>query len=160
MKNQLILGCLFLLFSSVVSATSYQHEAKATLNNFHQAAANANQEAYFQLMHDDFIFLGTDGSERWTKQAFEDFVRPYFSKGVGWRYTPTEQNITKVSAEILFFDELLSHKKYGQCRGSGVLVKVGATWQLMQYNLSIPVPNGLAGDVVKQIKQFNKEQAK
>ena len=158
MKNQLILGCLFLLFSGMGSATNYQLEAKETINQFHQAAANANQKAYFKLMHDDFIFLGTDGSERWTKQAFESFVRPYFSKGIGWRYTPIEQNITKVSNEILFFDELLTHKKYGQCRGSGVLIKVGSVWQLMQYNLSIPVPNGLSGDVVKQIKQFSKIQ--
>ncbi|QOL26008.1 nuclear transport factor 2 family protein [Thalassotalea sp. LPB0316] len=147
-----------LLIHSVAFGQNYHQQAKDTLASFHLAAAQADTENYFNLMHHDFIFLGTDATERWTKSEFAAFVKPYFSKGIGWRYTPTQQNITQISEHVLFFDELLEHKKYGQCRGSGVLVNVGGKWLLNQYNLSIPMPNDLAADLVQQIRQHQLSQ--
>ncbi len=126
-----------------------------TLNDFHQAAANAEAKPYFNLLTDDAIFLGTDASERWTKADFKAFVVPYFSKGRGWLYIPVQQNISILaSKEVAFFDELLHSATYGTCRGSGVLVKTEHGWKISQYNLSIPMPNGLAKALVKQITAF------
>jgi len=129
------------------------------LNTFHQAAANADQFLYFSLLDDQAIFLGTDGSERWNKKEFSDFVTPYFSKGQGWLYQPRQRKITiipenKGNTQLAFFDELLENKNYGQCRGSGVLRLTSSGWKILQYNLSIPVPNGIASDVVGQIKSY------
>jgi len=123
------------------------------LNSFHQAAANADEKAYFDSLSEDAIFLGTDASERWTKNEFKAFVVPYFSKGQGWLYTPTKRNINLIEkGQVAFFDELLSSESYGTCRGSGVLIKTKQGWKISQYNLSIPMPNGIAKALVKQIK--------
>lgn len=126
---------------------------EATLNNFHQAAAKADSEKYFDLMADDAVFLGTDATERWSKEEFKTFVLPIFNQGRGWTYYSTQRNISIASSgNVAFFDELLENHKYGQCRGSGVLWKTPQGWKIAQYNLSIPVPNFIAEDVVKQIK--------
>ncbi|GLX87384.1 hypothetical protein tloyanaT_36370 [Thalassotalea loyana] len=148
----------FLFVHQLSFAQSIEVEAKNVLNQFHEAAATADTKAYFSLMHRDFIFLGTDATERWTKDSFASFVKPYFSRGIGWRYTPTQQNISQISEDVLFFDELLVHKSYGQCRGSGVLIKVGEQWLLSQYNLSIPLPNDIAKDIVKQVESYKKSE--
>lgn len=140
---------------------------KETLNQFHQAAANANTDKYFQLLTDNAVFIGTDATERWTKQEFASFVKPYFSKGRGWLYTPVEQNINLLTEleglnkglETAFFDEILHSESYGTCRGTGVLVKDGSGWKIAQYSLSIPMPNALAKDFVKTIKQSALKQA-
>ncbi len=131
------------------------------LNTFHQAAADANQDLYFSLLDEQAIFLGTDGSERWNKQEFAKFVKPYFSKGQGWLYKPGQRNITLVAQsnsneQLAFFDELLENNNYGQCRGSGVLRLTSTGWKILQYNLSIPVPNGIANDVVETIRSHQK----
>lgn len=159
-KNFLIMMTLMCCLVSFISiaATDEQKIAKV-LNGFHQAAAEAKSDAYFNLLADDAIFLGTDASERWTKDEFKTFVVPYFSKGTGWLYTPTERNISLVKAgAVAFFDELLLSESYGVCRGSGVLIKTDLGWKISQYNLSIPMPNGIAKALVKQIKSF--EQSK
>ncbi len=135
---------------------------KETLNQFHKAAANANTVQYFQLLSDNAVFIGTDATERWTKQEFAIFVKPYFSKGRGWLYTPVEQNISLLkgagssnkSQTTAFFDEILHSESYGTCRGTGVLVKEASGWRIAQYSLSIPMPNALAKDFVKTIKQL------
>ena len=123
-----------------------------TLDNFHLAAAEADYDEYFNLLAEDSVFLGTDASERWTKAAFKKFVKPYFSQGKGWRYESSHRYISKVKGEnIFFFDELLNNDSYGQCRGSGVLIKENNQWKILQYNLSIPVPNKLSKHIVSII---------
>ena len=147
----LLLGAL-VSFSAMASD---KENIKKTLNDFHQAAAHAQAKPYFNLLTDDAVFLGTDASERWTKEEFKAFVEPYFAKGRGWLYTPTQQNISLLASnKIAFFDELLHSNTYGTCRGSGVLIKTDSGWKISQYNLSIPMPNGIAKALVKQIKVF------
>ncbi len=111
------------------------------------------------MLTDNAIFLGTDASERWTKTEFKLFVQPYFSQGKGWLYQVKQRNITLNSdGNSAFFDELLYNQNYGQCRGSGVLYKTPQGWKIAQYNLSVPLPNLLTKELVKQIKHF--QQAK
>ncbi len=89
--------------------------------------------------------------------AVRIFSEPYFSKGRGWTYTPTEQNISlSKDGETAFFDELLLNENYGQCRGSGMLRLTAKGWKIAQYNLSIPLPNALAKDVVATIAEHKK----
>ncbi len=128
-------------------------EVNAALDGFHAAAAAANQDAYEALMTEDVVFLGTDGSERWQGEAFRRFVGDNFSRGRGWQYTPTQRNVS-VSADgrTAWFDEALENASLGNCRGSGVLVKGSAGWQIAQYNLSVPIPNGLVDSVSEAIR--------
>ena len=42
-------------------------------------------------------------------------------------------------------------KSYGTCRGTGVLKLTADGWRIVQYSLSIPIPNELAGDITARI---------
>lgn len=148
---------IFLLASFISSAEQLteKHAIASILDQFHQAAANANADKYLNLLSEDAVFLGTDASERWTKAQFTKFVQPYFSQGKGWSYTSKQRNISLLSINtVAFFDELLHHNKYGTCRGTGVLIKTQQGWKIAQYNLSLPIPNDIAAEVVKSVKVY------
>ena len=159
----LVVVVIFALTSGLLSfatlAANDEQSINTVLNSFHQAAADAEIKPYFNLLSQDAIFLGTDVTERWSKDEFKAFVEPYFSQGKGWLYTPVERNISLIKqGQVAFFDEILFSESYGTCRGSGLLVKTDQGWKISQYNLSIPMPNGVAKALVKQIKVF--EQSK
>ena len=128
-------------------------EVARALDAFHSAAATGDRDAYFGLMTDNVVFLGTDATERWQGQAFRDFVSKHFKNGKGWTYTPTARHIDmSPDGGWALFDELLAHDRLGQCRGSGVLVREGDRWKVAQYNLSVPVPNDIVLDVAERIR--------
>ncbi|MCK5940917.1 MAG: nuclear transport factor 2 family protein [Planctomycetes bacterium] len=54
--------------------------------------------------------------------------------------------------QLAWFDEVLDNASYGECRGTGVLVRRDGAWVLQQYNLTVPVPNDLMADVARQIR--------
>jgi len=114
------------------------------------------------LLDEQAVFLGTDGSERWTRKEFYDFVTPYFSKGRGWAYKSRQRNITLISTgingeQLAFFDELLDNSNYGECRGTGVVRLTSQGWKILQYNLSIPIPNGISSKVVDDIEKYRQQ---
>jgi SnoaL-like domain len=124
------------------------------LDRFHVAASKSDFDGYFSAWTDQSVFLGTDATERWSGQEFKDFAKPYFDKGKGWTYHPRNRHVTILGDHVTaFFDELLDSEKLGLCRGSGVLVKQGEDWKILQYNLSIPVPNDLAAAVTEMIRK-------
>jgi len=148
---------LFILLISFAGFLLAEDEINKVLDRFHQAAADANYDQYFDLLADNAIFIGTDSTERWTKQEFSQYVKPFFSKGKGWLYTTTARNISYTQGDsVVFFDELLWNQAYGQCRGVGVLKKLGDQWKILQYSLSIPIPNSRAKSIVDIIQQSSK----
>ncbi len=124
----------------------------AALDAFHRAAAEADAAAYFDLLTPDAVFIGTDATERWSRSEFEVFARPHFAGDSAWIYVPVERNLT-VAGELAWFDERLSHEKYGETRGSGVLQRTGSGWRIRQYVLSFAVPNAAAAAVVEAIAE-------
>ena len=73
-----------------------------------------------------------------------------------------ERNITLISTnengeQIAFFDELLDNDSYGECRGSGVIRLTSKGWKILQYNLSIPIPNGISSKVVGDIEKYRQQ---
>ena len=129
-------------------------QAGATLDALHAAASRADGPAYFALFTPDAIFIGTDATERWSLEEFRAYCEPYFSKGQGWTYVPTERHLTPAprQPDVVWFDERLQNEKYGETRGSGVLVLHEDRWLVAQYVLSFPVPNELAPDLVERIR--------
>ena len=126
--------------------------AKA-IDDFHDAAAKADATRYFAHLTADAVFLGTDAAERWTKEQFEAFAKPYFDEGKGWAYKSTKRHVSVAADKShAFFDELLQNEHYGVCRGSGVLRLEEGRWRIAQYNLSIPMPNALAKEFVARIR--------
>jgi len=123
------------------------------LDDFHRAAAEADETRYFGHLAENAVFLGTDGSERWEKEAFRAFSHPYFAQGKGWTFTPRDRHVTfSTDGNVAWFDEALDSATYGACRGTGVLERLGDAWKITQYNLSIPIPNALANDFVARIR--------
>jgi hypothetical protein len=152
MKTTLAIGLLLVLgiFSTPAQSQNIENQKIAvTLDAWHKAAAQAQFEAYFGLMTNDAIFIGTDAKENWNKTAFQAFAKPYFDKGKAWNFTAIERHIFFDATEkIAWFDELLS-TQMKICRGSGVLVKVGNEWKIQHYVLSMTIPNENVNEVVK-----------
>ena len=131
-----------------------------TLDRFHESAAKADFDTYFAVWTANSVFLGTDATERWVGDEFKDFARPIFAKGKGWTYKPRDRHITMAArGAVAYFDELLDNAKLGLCRGSGVLEKRGDDWKILQYNLSIPIPNDLAEELTGRVRAGGKPAA-
>jgi ketosteroid isomerase-like protein len=119
----------------------------AVLDDFHDAAAKADETRYFDHFTTGAVFLGTDGKERWTVPDFRAYAHPYFAKGKAWSFRATRRAIT-VSGDVAWFDEDLDTPNLGPARGSGVVVRGGGgRWKVAQYNLSVPIPNERFKDV-------------
>ena len=151
MKTLIAGACLSALMALPVFADP-DAEVAQLLDRFHRAAAEGDFDSYFASLTPGAVFLGTDAGERWQGEAFRSFSKPHFENG-GWRYTPTERHID-LDAErgVAWFDELLSHDRLGQCRGSGVALYGQDGWKITQYNLSLPVPNELVEQVAASIR--------
>jgi len=122
------------------------------LDDWHQAAANADQQSYFDFISDDGIYIGTDATENWTKDEFFEWSKSYFENGKAWSFVAKERNIyLSEKSTIAWFDEQLEYPG-GILRGSGVLVKEKSGWKLKHYVLSLPVPNDRFKEVVEIIK--------
>ena len=128
--------------------------AGGVLDGWHQAAARADEEAYFGQFHPTGVFLGTDPTERWDVAAFRAYAHPYFKKGKAWTFRAVRRTIVlSEDGQTAWFDEDLATQNLGPARGSGVLVLLrqsgpgGPRWQIAQYNLSIPIPNGRFDEV-------------
>ena len=131
----------------------------AVLDAWHGAAAAADEEKYFSYFTPDAVFLGTDATERWTRDEFRKWAHPHFAKGKAWSFRAIERWISfSPDRSVAWFDERLDTPNMGPCRGSGVLVRVGDAWKIAQYNLSIPIPNDLADGIVKRIAEDSKSK--
>lgn len=125
------------------------------LDDFHDAAAKADEERYFDHFAPNAVFLGTDATERWPLGAFRVYSKPSFQRDSAWVYTPIERHVSIApDGSTAWFDERLHNEKYGECRGSGVLSQVNGRWLIEQYNLTIPIPNDLAAEVVAKIRSL------
>ncbi|TDE31356.1 MULTISPECIES: nuclear transport factor 2 family protein [Flavobacterium] len=153
MKKIVLFFLSILLFSSFISADQDINKEKEKINSvldtWHKAAAEANYNAYFNLMTDDAVFIGTDATENWNKAAFQAYSKPHFDKGKAWNFTALERHIYfDKTGKTAWFDELLN-TQMKICRGSGVLVKTGKEWKIKHYVLSMTIPNENSNEVIK-----------
>lgn len=127
----------------------------AVLDDWHKAAAEADEARYFGHLTADAVFLGTDATERWTRDAFRAWARPFFARGKAWSFRSVSRTIfLSRDGAVAWFDEVLDTPNMGPCRGSGVLVKEGGGWKIAQYNLSIPIPNALMSEFKGRIDTY------
>ena len=127
--------------------TEDMSKASATLDRFHAAAAAADESAYFSLFAEGGVFLGTDGKERWTVPEFRAYAHPRFATGKAWTFRATRRDLS-VRGDVAWFDEDLATERLGPARGSGALLRdPQGAWKVVQYNLSIPIPNERFADV-------------
>lgn len=153
MKKIMLFSLSILLFSSFISADQDNTKEKANINStldaWHKAASEANYNAYFSLMTEDAIFIGTDATENWNKKDFQAYAKPHFDKGKAWSFTALDRHIYfDKTGKTAWFDELLN-TQMKICRGSGVLVKIGREWKIKHYVLSMTIPNDNSSEVIK-----------
>jgi hypothetical protein len=150
---------IYLLFViSIISAScrnnsgSMEDDKKqiaAMLDSFNLEAARADYTGYFNNYTSDAIFIGTDPTERWNKEQFMVWVKPYFDRGKAWNFKSIDRHIyMDENKNTAWFDELLN-TQMKICRGSGVVVKKGNEWKIQQYVLSMTMPNNQINEALK-----------
>jgi hypothetical protein len=125
------------------------------LDDFHAAAAAADEARYFGHFAPGGVFLGTDATERWDVEAFRRYAHPHFARGKAWSFRAARRAVTiGAGGAVAWFDEDLVTPNLGPARGSGVLVRDAASgaWKIVQYNLAITVPNERFGEVKKLLE--------
>jgi uncharacterized protein (TIGR02246 family) len=161
MKNVMLAICLA---AAIAGAGAQSTDGASTsaaiggvLDAWHAAAAAADEEKYFSYFAPEAVFLGTDATERWTRDEFRKFAHPYFAKGNAWSFRSVARSITTApDHKVAWFDEALETPNLGPCRGSGVVVATNAGWKIAQYNLSIPIPNDLVDEFKARIENKRK----
>jgi ketosteroid isomerase-like protein len=147
-----------LLLAAAAGSPSPDAQISAVLDDWHAAAAAADEARYFGHFETGAVFLGTDGSERWTVDEFRRYAHPYFAKGKAWSFRSVQRHIAfSPDGNVAWFDETLETPNLGPARGSVVLVKTPAGWRIVQYNLSIPIPNDLMKEVKERIEASQKK---
>ncbi|MBP1772485.1 MAG: hypothetical protein H6P99_1648 [Holophagaceae bacterium] len=144
---------LILCATLALSAQSPSEKAvAAVLDDWHLAAAQADEGRYFAHLAEGAVFLGTDPAERWTKAAFQAWAHPIFQRGKAWSFRATRRAVAfSKDGRTAWFDEDLDTPNLGPARGSGVLTRDKERWLIQQYNLSVPIPNALMKAVRAQI---------
>lgn len=121
--------------------TPDDQEIQQFLDQWHRAAATADEQVYFGSMTKNGIYIGTDASERWTTEEFEAWAGKYFEREKAWDFTATKRDVYfSADGNTAWFEESLD-TWMGTCRGSGVLVRVEGAWKIAHYHLSVTVPN-------------------
>lgn len=142
--SKILIFVTLLLFTFTTKA---QTELDKIVDQWHFDATNTNFDSYFEVLTDNFIFLGTAPSERWVKEDFAAFCKPYFDKGTAWDFLPSNRKwVISKDKKTAWFDEDLDTWMEG-CRGSGIMVKEKGEWKIAYYNLTVLIEN-------EKIKEF------
>ena len=119
------------------------------LDAWHLSAAEAREDQFFGSMAPGGIYLGTDPSERWTKESFEKWALPHFQKETAWDFKPHNRHLYfSDDGSLCWFEELLD-TWMGTCRGSGVLQLIDGQWKIRHYNLAVTVFNEAIHEVIR-----------
>lgn len=130
---------------------STEDDINKFLNNWHLAASKADENIFFSSMASNGIYIGTDATERWTRDEMQIWSKKYFDRESAWDFKPIERKINFSSdRKTAWFNETLN-TWMGVCRGSGILIKSGESWKIQQYHLSVTVPNDLIEGFVKLV---------
>ena len=124
-----------------VAKINAEDRLNALMDNWHRSATFAKFDEYFAVTSDNFVFYGTAPAEKWDKEAFKTFCKPYFDSSRTWRFTPSNRvwQFSK-DGKVAWFDEDLQTWML-DCRGSGVCEKTRKGWVLSYYNLSVVIEN-------------------
>jgi hypothetical protein len=161
MKSKLILvlsisvlmSCEVSKYASAMYTAEGEKQINVVMNKWHEDVIKHDLESYFEVTDDSFIFLGTDPKERWTKDEFYKFCKPYFDKKTTWSFTPLWRNVYfSEDGKTAWFEEQLT-TWMEECRGSGVLVYKNNEWKLVHYNLTVLIEN----EKVKSFIELRKE---
>jgi|SRR5665213_3079677 len=81
------------LANSMRGTVNEQKEVISMLDSFNIAAANADYKTYFNFFTGYAVFTGTDATERWDKNEYMVWAKPYFDKKKTWNFTSLKRHI-------------------------------------------------------------------
>jgi len=143
-----VFGWLLVACAPATDDSQPKSQINTLLDSLNLAAANADYNTYFGYFADHAVFMGTDATERWTKQEFMQWALPFFDRGKAWIFKSIDRHISfNEDGNVAWFDELLD-TQMKICHGSGVLIKAPDGWKIQQYVLSVTIPNELTDTVV------------
>jgi SnoaL-like domain len=125
------------------------------LDRWHIAAARADENVFFKLMAADAIYVGTDVSERWSREEMRVWAKTYFDRNSAWDFLPHNRQVYLTEdGKTAWFEENLD-TWMGPCRGSGVLTKnEKGQWLIKQYVLSVCLPNDAVKPYLKILAEM------
>ena len=160
MKRFLTACFLFLSLSGIAQAETkpeLTRQVNAFVDEWHDDAANARM-AYFDKIAPDGVYIGTDRSELWKRDAFKTWAKKYFDRKSAWSFKATRRNVyATADKSLIWFDELLDTPNMGPCMASGVIRKTAKGFEIVHYQLSMAVPNEVNGQVKKLIDDSAKK---
>ncbi len=164
LKSLILAGALLAanLTQAVQAANASPALAKqvnAFVDAWHDDAAHARM-AYFDKIAPDGVYIGTDRGELWQRDAFKEWARKFFERGSAWRFHATRRNVYAADdGKTIWFDELLDTPNMGHCMASGVIRKTATGFEIVHYQLSMAVPNEVAGQVTSLVKAAEQKAA-
>ncbi len=146
-----------------VSKSAAAEAARAVLDDFHEAAGQADPARFFTHLASDAIFLGPDAADRFDVET----LRGRFSDVARWLGEASDRQVMVSADETMaWFDERLASSRVGELRGSGVLRRAGGgqtergaegRWQIVQYHVAMPVPNQLVPELIEKLRDHDQE---
>ena len=161
--QRFFLGCILLASLAAQAQTQTQapadpdaalkQQVNAFVDSWHDDATNS-RPAFFDKMARDAVYIGTDKTELWKRDAFKAWAKKAFDRPTAWAFTPMRRNVyLSPDKSVIWFDELLN-TQMGVCQASGVMHRVGTSFEIDHYQLSIAVPNDISAKVISTIRDF------
>jgi hypothetical protein len=134
--------------------TAFRQRVSAFLDEWHDDAAHARMR-YFDKIASDGVYIGTDKNERWERDDFKAWAKPFFDHGKAWEFHAIKRNIAFTpDKHVVWFDEQL-RTQMGVCQASGVIRNDVDGMRIEHYQLSLTVPNELIGQVKSEIQEYD-----
>jgi hypothetical protein len=151
MKTSLFI--LLALFPIVLSAQTPKETINQFMDNWHMAAATADEEVFFGSMTEDGIYLGTDKTEKWTRDEMSEWANEYFQRESAWSFTAIDRDVYfSEDGKIAWLNEKLD-TWMGVCKGTAVLVLKENDWKIALYDLSVTIDNEKIDQFLELIKK-------
>ena len=136
------------------SDSALRQQVAAFLDEWHDDAAHARLR-YFDKIAPEGVYIGTDKSERWKRDDFKQWAKPFFDKGKAWSFHAIKRNIDfSQDKSFIWFDEQLD-TQMGVCQASCVIRQTKEGLKIEHYQLSLTVPNDLVTQVQGEIKEYD-----
>jgi len=153
MKRLLLVFSLLFCVLNAHADPHLKRQVDAFVDRWHDDAAHARM-SYFDKIAKDGIYIGTDKTERWRRDEFKAWARPYFKRKSAWAFKAIKRHVyASEDGSMVWFDELLD-TQMGVCQASGVMRRKGDSFEIVHYQLSMAVPNEVGGQVTRLIKDF------
>jgi hypothetical protein len=148
-----LVAILFFLLPFSLKAQSQEQLINQFMDAWHDAAATADEDVFFWSMTENGVYLGTDKTEKWTRNEMAKWADEYFQKESAWSFTATDRDIyISEDGKTAWLNEKLD-TWMGVCKGTAVLVLQESGWKIALYDLSVTIDN----EKIDQFLELTKE---